>query len=503
MTPPDRLGSVASRIRCRIGIALLVAALLPATGGCVLLGLGRTERTFEPPPPPRARLVSQVGGTHHASVVHEGRWYTGLGAELLVLDARNGRERRRVEVLPPGTAGPIVDLLVSGDTLFVVLEDTAVAEFDLADPDSPELLRELPAAELGILPRRVAEADGSIFASGVGGVVDLLQPGSPALATLLASLDRDEAGIVVPTGEGVAAVVGRRIYRLAGEKYLGAATELVPLPAGVGPAGGVAFALQGRDAAEVGLMTADLRVTAARAVPAEVRRLRVFGGHLWVIEDRTIAAFPIEGDALGDPMLIAVRGARDLAEVDGNILAVCGEFGRALYRIRGDGRGGGDEFFAVAREASELTDAVHDGRRVLAGGSLGHWLYSGNRAELTEPPQEERDPTPPRREAVAVWGRAEIAADGLGVEVDAPPWPLFKWSPQPPGEVHAVLAVGESLWIGHDRGLELLRFTPEAGFASVGSIRVEGPVRYLFPHRNGTSVNFVSVRGGFGTVDDR
>lgn len=492
---PRRHGAV---VACLVPIA--ISAL---SGGCVLLGLGRTERTFDPPPPPRARLVSQVGGTHHASVVHEGRWYTGLGTELLVLDARNGRERRRVELREAGTSGPIVDLLVSGGTLLAVLEDTAVAELDLSDPDSPEVLREISAEELGILPRRISEVDGSFYASGIGGVVDLLQPGSPALASLLPSLDRDQAGIAVPTGEGVAAVVGRRIYRLAGERYLGAATELLPLPAGVGPEGGVAFALQGRDAAEVGLMTADLRVAAARAVPGEVRRLRVFGGHLWVVEDRAIAGFPIEGDALGEPRLIAVRGARDLAEVDENVLAVCGEFGRALYRIRGDRRGGGDEFFAATREASELTDAVHDGRRVLAGGSLGYWLYSGNRAEIAEAPEEARDPTPPRREAVAIWGRAAIAADGRSVEVEAAPWPLWVWSPQPPGEVHSLLAVGESLWVGHDRGLELLRFSPEAGFASVGSIRLEGPVRFLFPHRNGTSVNFVSVRGGFGTVDDR
>lgn len=469
----------------------------------MLLGLGRTERTFEPPPPAKARLVTRVGGTHHASVVHAGRWYTGLAAELIVLDARNGRERRRVALSEPGTAGPIVDLLATRDTLFAVLEDTAVVELDLADPDSPTVMRRFAAAELGILPRRIDEVDGTLFASGVGGVVDLLQPGSPSLGSLLRSLGSGEAGRAVPTSEGVAAVVGRRIYRLAGEKYLGAATELVPLPEGIGPQGGFAFSLQGRDAAEIGLKDAAFRVTASRAVPAEVRRLRVFEGHLWVVEDRAIVAFPIEGDRLGDPQLIAIRGARDAVPVEGNVLAVCGEFGRALYRIRHDARGEGDEFFAVVREPAELVDAVHDGRRVLASGPLGHWLYSGDRAEITDPPSEERPPTPPRREAVAIWGRAAITEAGDGVLVEAGSWPPWTWSPSPPGEVHTLLAVGDSLWVGHTRGIDLLRFTAESGVGSAGSIRLEGPVRYLFPHRNGIAVNFVSVRGGFGTVEDR
>jgi hypothetical protein len=472
-------------------------------GGCSLLGLGRTERNFDPPPPPRARLVTRVGGTHHASVVHAGRWYTGLAGELIVLDARNGRERRRVALSEPGASGPIVDLLGARDTLFVVLEDTAVVELELADPDSPRVIRRFAAAELGILPKRIAEVDGTLFASGIGGVVDLLQPGAPSLGTLLRSLGSEQAGRAVPTSEGVAAVVGRRIYRLAGEKYLGAATELVPLPEGLGPPGGFAFSLQGRDAAEIGLKDAAFRVTASRAVPAEVRRLRVFEGHLWVVEDRAIVAFPIEGDRLGEPLLISIRGARDVVAVEANILAVCGEFGRALYRIRHDARGEGDEFFAVVREPAELVDAVHDGRRVLASGPLGHWLYTGDRAEITDPPSEERPPTPPRRETVAIWGRAAIMETNDGVLVEAGSWPSWTWSPSPPGEVHTLLAVGDSLWIGHARGIELLRFAAESGVGRVGSIRLEGPVRYLFPHRNGIAVNFVSVRGGFGTVEDR
>jgi len=472
-------------------------------GGCVLLGLGRTERTFEPPPPPKARLVAQVGGTHHASCVHEGRWYTGLGATLLTMDARNGRLRRSTQLRPPGESGPIVDLLLQEDRLFVVLEDTAVVEVDLTDPDRPEVVRETSAEALGVLPRRIGAAAGGLFVSGGGGVVDLLAPASPRLGGILESLSVEVAGPVVDTAEGPAATVGRRIYRVLDDRYLGAASHLEPLPKGIGPEGGVAFVLQDRGAAEVGLMSAQLRVVAARPVPGQVWRIRVFDGHLWVVDDRAIVAYPIEGESLGEATLIPLRGGRDIVPVAENLYAVVGEFGRALYRWKHDRSGPADEFFAVTREPAGLRDAFHDGRRVTAGGNAGWWLFAGNRAEPVDAPREERTATPPRREVVATWGRATILEGDRGVEIEAGGFPTRQWSPTPSGRVHTLLAVGDSLWVGHQRGIDLLRFTPETGFGEIGSIRLEGPVRYLFPQRIGSEVNFVSEGGGFGIVDDR
>jgi hypothetical protein len=481
----------------------LIGALVAPLAGCVLLGLGRTDRQFDPPPPPRARLVEQLGGTHHVSLVHEGRWYTGLGATLLTMDARNGRLRRSTQLRAAGESGPIVDLLLQEGRLFVVLEDTAVVEVDLSDPDRPEVMRETAAESLGVLPRRISSAAGGVFVSGVGGVVDLLAPTAPRLAGVLESLSVEAAGPVVDTAEGPVSTVGRRIYRVLDDRYLGAASRLVPLPAGVGPEGGVAFVLQDRGAAEVGLMSAQLRVVAARTVPGQVWRIGVFDGHLWVVDDRAIVAYPIEGDALGEATLIPLRGGRDIVPVAENLYAVVGEFGRALYRWKHDRSGPADEFFAAVREPAGLRDAFHDGRRVTAGGDVGWWLFAGNRAESVDAPREERAPTPPRREVVATWGRATILEGDRAVEIEAGAFPVRQWSPTPAGRVHTLLAVGDSLWVGHQRGIDLLRFTPETGFGEIGSIRLEGPVRYLFPQRIGTEVNFVSERGGFGIVDDR
>jgi len=489
--------------------ARLLVALLPAVlllGGCYT---PPKPRDLGPPPEPRARLLDRTGGTHHVAVVHGDVWYCGFGSSLLVLDAATGRLRRTVELREDGEGGPLCDLVIlEDDRMLAVLEDTAVFEISLLDPLRPEVELETTAKDLGIAPRSVREVDGTIFVSGLGGVVPLSAPGSPRLVASLAEAGATVSSPVVPTTEGPAAATGRRVHRLEGEKYLGAATWLEALPEGVGPEGGLAFVLQDREVAEVGIMGPDLRVVAMAAVPGKVSRIRVLDGVLWAVDEVAITGYPIKDGELGDPEIIRILGALDIASVDGNVFAVAGRFGRALYRLRGTSGTVGDEFFAVTREPSELVYAVHDGKLVVAGHDEEAWVYDPLRgAQRTEKPEAES--ATPQREAVAIWGSATIDEDEQGITVNVVGMPPFEWAPDPPGKVWTLQAVGSSLWVGHDRGLELLRFEPptkeepEPRFRRVGGLLLDGPVKYLFPQRVGTRVTFVSVDGGFGVVDDK
>lgn len=490
-------------------LSLVIAALAPI--GCFV---PPPPREFAPPPPPKARLVDQSGGSHRATLVTNGRWYCGLGSSVLVVDLAKGRTIREVELRDAGDGGPVRDLLIAEDgRMIAVLEDTAVVELDFDAKGIPEVALETDAVTLGLRPRWVREIDGVVYVGGVGGIVPLASPGSPRLAGTLAELGIEEAAPLVETAEGLAAPTGRRVHRLEDGRYLGAATALVPLPEGTGSPGGLAFVLQGRTAAEIGLMTPDLRVTASHPIPGTVRALRVFNGKVWVVDDEAIVSLPIEGDSLGPPTLARVIGALDVAPVDEQVIAVCGHFGRALYRFETTAEGPGDTFFAVQREPSDLRTATHDGRIVVAAGPGGAWRYEPSRgAEITDPPGAAWQT--PKVEAKALWGTATIDPDGRGVSIDQSPLPPFAWSPDPPATVHTLLAVGNSLWIGHDDGIDLLRFEPipekpdpdaefQPGFRHVGTLRIAGPVRFLFPQRVGTGVSFVSEFGGFGVVDER
>ena len=490
-------------------LAVAIVAMLP-----VACFTPPPPREFAPPPPPEARLVDLHGGSHRVSLVANGRWYCGVGSSLLVVDLPKGRMIREIELREPGTGGPVSDLLLLEDgRMLAVLEDTAVVELDVDDRGFPEVSLETDAATLGVKPRWIREIDDVVYVGGVGGVVPLSAPGAPRLAETLAELDLEEAGALVETAEGLAAPTGRRVHRLEDGRYLGAATMLLPLPQGLGTEGGLAYVLQGRTAAEVGLMTPDLRVTASHPIPGVVRAIRAFQGKLWVVDDEAIVAMPIEGTSLGEPSIARVIGALDVAPVDEHAVAVCGHFGRALYRSSATEDGPGDTFFAVHREPSDLRVATHDGRIVVASGPGGTWRYEPSRgAEIVDPPNSPWQAS--KVEAKAIWGVATIDPDGAGVSIDQSPLPAFAWSPDPPATVHTLLAVGNSLWVGHDDGIDLLRFEPLSekpssdaefppGFRHVGTLRFAGPVRFLFPQRVGTAVNFVSEFGGFGVVDEK
>lgn len=513
----------------RFGRTLRLAAT--AAPAIALLGCYTPPppRDFGPPPPPKARVVDHVGGTHHVQLVHgppgEARWYCGFGSELLVLEPTRGYLRHRAVLREFGEGGPVCDLLVRGDSMFAVLEDTAVVELSLADPDLPEIVSEISADELGLLPRSIREVEGVLYVSGRGGVVLLDDPGPPRLADRLVEADAVEAGPVVPTEHGPAAPTGRRVHRIDGGRYLGAATALEVVPADgeeVGPPR-LAFVLQGADAAEIGLAGPDLRSIATRAVPGTVRRIRVDGGRLWVVEDGAISGYPIEGDRLGDPLYITVTGARDVAVLDENNLAVCGRFGRAIHRISTTDAGPGDTFHAVVREPGGLEKANHDGRSLVAGGPEGTWIYDAGRgARLTEPPNAESLES--ELESIAAWGTARIVDDGDRVEVEFEPLlgpkgeevalPPFSWRPPREARALTLLVVGDSLWVGHERGIDLLkRETPPEDLEPddpewpppmrhVEGLEFDGPVRFLFPQRIGSRVHFVSVDGGLGVVDD-
>lgn len=455
----------------------------------------------------------------------ERRWYCGFGSELLVMEPTRGFVRHRAALREFGEGGPVCDLMVRGESLYAVLEDTAVVELSLADPDRPEILDEISAAELGIRPRTIRDVEGVLYVSGAGGVVLLDDPGRPRLADRLDEVAAVEAGPVVPTEHGPAAPTGRRVHRIDGERYLGAATALAVVPgdgeANVAPR--LAFVLQGRDAAEIGLAGSDLRSIATRAVPGLVRRIRVDGGRLWVVEDGAVSGYPIDGNTLGDPLYVPVTGARDVAVLDENHLAICGRFGRAIYRISTTDEGPGDTFFAVVREPSGLEKANHDGRSVVAGGPEGTWIYDAGRgARLTDPPDAESLESQP--EATAAWGTARIADDGGRVEVDFEPLvgpegeefalPPFSWRPPAGARALTLLVVGDSLWVGHERGIDLFkRETPPADLEPddpewpppmrhVEGLEFDGPVPFLFPQRIGSRVHFVSVEGGLGVLDD-
>lgn len=495
----------------RLCAALSLLVLLAAGCTPTYIQEDRTDRRER-----KLQVQNHVGGTHHRTIVADGKWYQTFSNQLLIIEPTNGRTLGSVECVPFGEGGSLVDLAIDGRTAWVVSDQTSLLEVDITTPAAPSVQAEYTAADLGVEPKLVSLAGGEVWVSGIGGVVRLRDRHR--------FLTGDPVGRVVQTPVGPAATVRRRIVLVEDGRYMGAATELWPLPPGFGPEGGYLFVLQGNSSAQVGLMTPAFTETASVAVPGLVRRAHVLKDALWVVTDTGMERWMLEDGKFAKPQVIKLKGGRDVDLVRPNIYAVGGTFGRSTYRLAAEGKEEGDTFFNVQREAGLLELAISDKRRVLAGGREGFWLWRiGEDAELTERTTNITSIT--ARSVAPAWGTATLVerpdekGQGIyrsvkithdGVTVD--------YQPDGGPRITSMELVDADVWIGHDRGVDVLRHqlvplpaegqpapanvvgTPSPtgmGIVPVARFRFEGPVLFIFPERIGGGASVVSLHGGF------
>ena len=175
-------------------------------------------------------------------------------------------------------------------------------------------------------------------------------------------------------------------------------------------------------------------------------------------------------------------------------------------------------------EPAGLLRAVSDGRNLLADSDRGMWLYRIGQETSAQVSIETVDfATPPRKAVMLDW-TFRIVDDGREVEVETPVGVDRLVAPRE-GRFHCVVAVDGVVWLGHDRGIIMVRL-PAAGIAlppewdsmsaeeqresGVGpldgmtklSVRLDGPVFFLEPLLLGGGVAYVSGAGGFGVVSE-
>jgi hypothetical protein len=276
------------------------------------------------------------------------------------------------------------------------------------------------------------------------------------------------------------------------------------------------------------MMTGAFAETSHRAVPALVRRVRVLGDRVFAVTDRVIHTWRIQGLELVEPEEIPLRGGRDIALIRPNHYAVAGSFGRAMYRHRAEERRDGDTFYNVERSPGLLEVAMTDGRRILAGGREGFWLWRiGGTPEITDKTTDLVSANDP--ECAASWGTAKLVKekDDTGNTVAKAVefrhgGTVERWEPPAGSLVTAIELVDGDVWVGHDFGVDVVRRvdpTPapatvagaprEAADAddptpaakgrldTIRSFRFEGPPLFIYPERIGGGASIVALHGGF------
>jgi hypothetical protein len=490
----------------RLARAVLPVLLLVA--GCLDNTYVKEDRTDRRPRV--LAITDQEGGAHDCVLIHDRLWYVGQGSRLLVLEGR-GALVKSVEAGPIGKTGAITDLVIHRGDLVGVVSGDAVVRWDIANPRAPVLIDRIDTKTLGMQPWSLSIVGSDLFISGRGGV---LRASDGRLF-----LKGEATGGVVASVQGLAAVSGRQVRLLEDGKFVGAASALDP-----GPAGVFGFALSGSKGSTVGVMGPDMRERMAEVFSASIVRLRVTGNRLWVLAEDGLATWNIADGGMSDPVYAKVKGARDVAALSDNLYAMVGSFGRAVYRLHDDRDGTGDAFTDVKREPGRLDQSVFDGRRIVAGSIEGYWLYPiRGKATLSD---KTIDVTQlPENKATLAWGTATIeAGDGKpetpdearAVRIDGPAG-KGRWSPGADGWVNCLAAIDGQLWVGHWRGITVLRQVPpppteededgkpvapkQVELEVVDELRIPGSVTWLHPLRTGGGAAWVSRFGGMGVAE--
>lgn len=480
----------------KYGWILLIAALwalnVPACSDSAMEDRQKERELLATLVPDQLRLAHQVGGSHRGMVMHDGRWYQCFGRVLAVINQKTLLADSRVDLAEPGELGPACDVAVAGDRMYVVMEDDAVVELEMANPQRPTVERVKPAFELGIRPRTLSVVNDELYVCGGGGVVRW-SDGRRFLT------DAEEVTSVVKADAGLVATTGRRVLELESGSYVGAASRLWPI-ADPTQAGGAAllFALQASSGATVGLMNPAIREIDARTVNGRVRNVRFFNGRVWVATDRQAMSFGVADGRLVDPQSITALGIRDFGMLAPNRVALAGDGGRAVYRPTAEATFAGDTFVRSHREPGHLIAAMSDGRRIIAGAPEATWVYLvGSSVELATKPIDRTET--PIRDMIAIDVKVKITDDSSAVEFGE--GETMQVLAAPGASRHECMVfVEEDVFVGHDRGITVFRRDAAGVWQVLDSLRLEGPIRFLFAERLARGVAYVSEYGGMGVV---
>ncbi len=436
-------------------------------------------------------------GLHRKLEVEGEVWYQLQGATLLVLDHR-GEEINSLSLAELGTSESATDLLVHDGQLAVLLGQRHLVLLDVESPWRPVVIDHLEVESLGIWPTGLDVLDGEIVLVGDVDVVTLA--GMRKLRSHTGPVSD-----VAEHGGHVLYVSGRRLYRRAGDDYVGTASLLEPIqPWRDVPKDAIFFARNERTGALVGLLGSDGREFDpdkwTRGVPSSVKALRQRGGHLMVVCEDRLEVFLMTSGGLVPRWSWPIVQLQDADWVNDDTVAFTAAGGRGVVEIGAySGMDAADVWIPLPGGFAEATST---GEAIVARGPSGSWRYVPGMppTQMDEAAASEVQMVPPSLHGAVLGWSVEILEDGHATLTG--PDGTQQLSPPDQGAFLCVAATEDAFWLGHDSGIMLIML-PDAGSRKQGITRlgvlVDGPVRCIEPLLLGRGVAFAAA-GGFGVI---
>ena len=435
------------------------------------------------------------GGRALALEIVDDYWYQAIGDKLIVLTKNGGSKVATIILAQDPASGSCKDLLHSGDRMFALLDGREVVVIDISVITSPKIIHRHTARSLGIIPRDLILVNGWPVVIGDGGAVRLSD------GSRLVECEGAVTGVTMSINLGVVYASDRRIYDSDTGEFLGSATQLIGVDNQANAVLGTIVYTRDLDGeTEVGLMSSSLRDIDAiegkltlkgKRLHTSIRSSRIF-----IATDAAVYVIGIAPTELRLLRTFDVRGVRDLGVIASNYLAMCGNFGRGVYRIDSDRGGTGNKLFRIERSHGAMSAGEFDRYGVKIPAETGTVHYSFNESvEFTDEASEGvRSPT----KAVILGWSAEIEIESGDVVISNANHLEYNLKLTSPART--IVSISGNFWIGAEDGVYVIGADENGQLKMIGNAKLAGPIVQIIPQIDG-SATFVSESGFAGIIE--
>ena len=441
------------------------------------------------------QVSHSFGGQAMALEIVDGHWYQALGDKLVVLTKDGGSKVRTVILSQDPASATCEHLLRVGDRLFALLDGREVVVLDISNVAQPKIVKRHSAASLGIIPRDLVVVNSWPVVIGDGGAVRLSD------GRQLVKCDGTVTGITMSLNLGVVYASGRRIFDGDTTEFLGSATQLFALDDDANAEIGTIVYTRDLDGAtEIGLMSSSLRdldaINGKLTLNGKQLHISIRSSRILVATDVAVYVLRIAPTELRLLREFDIQGVFDLGVISSNYLAMCGKFGRGVFRIKTDSGGSGNTLFRVERAHGSMSAGKFDkyGVKIPAETATVHYKFDKS-VQITDAVSSGVEV--PTKATILGWEAEIDAASGDIIISNANNLNYYlKW----PSRAYTVVSISGNFWIGAEDGIYVIGSDDNGQLKVFGSVKLAGPIVQLIPQFDG-SAGFVAESGFAGIVE--
>ncbi len=422
-------------------------------------------------------------------------WYQTLGDSLVIMPKNGGDPFFAKRLASHPGAATCTDLLLSDESLYVLLDGREVLTYSLLAKGDPQLVKRQGALSLGIIPHEILFVGDWPVVIGEGGAVRLDD------GTTLVICDGNVTGVSMSIDSGIVYAIDNKLFSGDTHEQVGSATTIVELNDNADADLGILVytkTLDGRT--EVGLLDGGMRVINPQGgkiiLDGVYRNLFVRRSRILVVTDVAVYILGISPNVLQVLQTIPVEGVRDVDVISSNYLALCGEFGRGIYRIKDDRGGNGGQMIRVVYSTSEMAPGEFDLQGVLVPTGESS-VYYGFDQTLTPFESSAQAAYPPKSAVILGLGASIDPKIGAVVVSDSSGWKTILQLPSP---AKTIVPIEGNFWIGTEEGVYVFGSDETGKCVQLASIILSGPILQLIPLLDGGAA-FVSGAGVVGILE--